>query len=338
MCTDKGMKKTRAAKLHGLLMKFDIVAIQETHLQFERTSRLTHKVKATHAAWHAPAIDAATGGVSLFVRHHLLGADAVTSCEILAEGRVMRWSSCCAGATLVIWNVHNYGLSHARASWLADSLGTGADRSLESLGRHLTVALGDWNCLAPEDRRLDYAAPSHRVAHVGNRGSNEWTSTLGRMLDIDHGSPTHFSRAGGTASRIDRIHMAVPGWMPLCTHFIGSTLWDPLLWDQKGWSDHVPVSCIVRRPSHIAKELQAIPSFVSRSKEFGIVVKDLLASSRLDLLPPTSALLKLKVIMRDASIVAMQMLLNAELVGDLSLAAMMTTAARLVWFGDRKKL
>ncbi len=108
-------------------------------------------------------------------------------------------------------------------------------------GRHVTIAMGDWNFLPPSERRVDYVSPSSRPAPAEGLPRSVFADPLGRMVDIDHDMPTHFSRAGGAGCRIARIHVAVPGWIPLCKPLSGTAEGDRMYWDQKGWSDHVLV-------------------------------------------------------------------------------------------------
>ena len=173
----------------------------------------------------------------------LLRAAQNTIHDIVVPGRVHRIQLTRDNFCITLWNVHNYGLSAEVLKNILDQLTLDLEHSLADPLHRSTLIDGDFNFSPDEDKRYNYMDPAttgtpHRTATQFHK--TEWMKILGKFLEIQNPSPTHFTSASATASRIDRFFVSTPSWHLAHIDPSVTDTRNPRRMRREGLSDHAP--------------------------------------------------------------------------------------------------
>ena len=128
-------------------------------------------------------------------------------------GRVLRLALSAGDYKMIVWNIHNNGLSLVQVERLARRIKQDLKEHELHPNTVLVTILGDMNFLSDGDTRCKVVD----VTSTSNDGRREnwqykFKTLLKKTVEMLPSAPTHFHRASQFRARIDKIFLAVPSW------------------------------------------------------------------------------------------------------------------------------
>ena len=297
---------------------------------------LHHEARVFEIFLHA---DRSSGGVVTLVRRDVLGYFDFPQSQSLVGGRVLRVSLLKDGCEVVLYNVHNFGLTPAQLHDVSSSLAHDVDAALACPHECSLLVGGDFNFLPTGEVPLSLATPTTIAScpapaeaplapHQGLRAQLE------RLVEIQQSLPTHFCSANSSLSRLDRFYTSVPPWM-LTLLKARCSLGFCAKWShQAGLSDHALVQCTLSWVPQMAPELRPIQKFVFSLPSFELRHRQMCDAACLDDLSLLERWALHKDILREvARLVLAEHLVLAGHHG-FGGSLTYTSIARAVWFSD----
>ena len=141
------------------------------------------------------------------------------------------------------------------------------------------LVAGDFNFSLDDDKRYSYHNPNNTTnSHSTNNPFHKtiWMRILSKFLEIYNPSPTHYTAASATASRIDRIFLSTPSWHLSHVDPSATVTRNPRIMWREGLSDHAPVRLSLAPRSAIPKDEQPIQHHVLEHPFFAKALDDTL--------------------------------------------------------------
>ena len=269
----------------GLVKKFDVVTILETHGTMAEMQRWSGDFAASHRAFCSPGATSRQGGMLMLVsKSWQQDNDAEVRYEAVIAGRVgCLYLLPAAGPRCYIMGVHNFELGEQLRVVLDKQLAlTRWIRELpEAPGLGLIV--GDFNFSAAGAPRWKFE-DGLLLSAIGQSASDrserqKWRDLLQRTLDVTKHEATFTSvkrdslqaassSLSGVASVIDHVYVDVEPWQHEFTKMSTGPLFTPF--QMKKWycSDHAPVSVSVSdnfasKQKHRGKRISGWGGFTS---------------------------------------------------------------------------
>eukprot|EP00973_Karenia_brevis_P080911 11224261-Karenia_brevis.AAC.1 len=101
-----------------------------------------------------------------------------------------------------------------------------------------------------------------------------WDAELAKLVELETQPYTHYCKAEGFESRIDRVWWSLPPWMTRLMSITRVNYQPAHSFHSKGLSDHAPNGFILAPSSPLPLHNQPIPSFVSRHPIYKSMLAD----------------------------------------------------------------
>ena len=145
--------------------------LQETHGDdIEIRDLLFHELKAFRV-FVSRHPDRSTGGVVTLVRNEFARNFDNHQCTTMVQGRALKVTMSCRSGTVILYNIHNYNISRADSSLLADCMITDSEMSVADPLGHSVLVGGDFNFLPLDELPFSVARPTLHHSS-GHRTSN----------------------------------------------------------------------------------------------------------------------------------------------------------------------
>ena len=180
---------------------------------------------------------------------------------------------------------------------------------------------------------MKIATPELAVSNaVASRAAaRKWQSALGRLVEVQQSSPTHYCVGSHSMLRLGRVYVSVPPYMLTLMSAKCYVTCCPRWSHDKRLSDHAPVACALSPRSKVSPDSQPIPAYVFKLPGFASTHDALVEAACLDSLPTTARRMMHKTIIRESARIARGELLAIS--GDQGQArgATLSSIARAVW-------
>ena len=246
----------------------DILCLQEVRPDGASAPRLLLKLFPGKIAYISEHPESSTGGVVTMVSTKLAAKCVITK-SIQVPGRVLRLAIAAGEYKLIVWNIHNFGISLVQFERMARRIKMDMKEHDLNPNKVLVTILGDMNFLSDGDTRCKAVD----IATASNDGRREnwqfkYKALLRKTVEMLPSSPTHFHAASHSLARIDKIFLAVPSWALPSLETACSVKGDPLALQRCGISDHAPVSLRLGMRKQRPLEAQPISKHVLKSAAF----------------------------------------------------------------------
>eukprot|EP00959_Pyramimonas_sp_CCMP1952_P218465 4569174-Pyramimonas_sp.AAC.2 len=120
-------------------------------------------------------------------------------------------------AMLVVYNVHNFGLTAQQVSSISSRISAEAEQAALQPHKMTLIAMGDLN--------YTEAAPMHLHVPEIDKGliipprhrgrADLWAAAMSEMTELDPEAPTHDIHDDQRLSQLDKVMISTPGWLLL---------------------------------------------------------------------------------------------------------------------------
>jgi len=213
-CRDGKRRRRKLDHLGRICERADIVLLQETHGDTYITDLLCNLL-AKRFWIKGDFLDRSAAGVITAVSKAFCPTENAFQINMFAPGRVMRSSFCHQMRQLIVWNVHNYGLSEQQLLRISDQLIDDYNSCAAAPTDKITFVLGDFNYERRSSKRLNYATPSNseKGSHSLRPGQRTFEAALKPYVELCQDFPTHFNARGKHGTNIDRGFCSSPSWL-----------------------------------------------------------------------------------------------------------------------------
>ena len=268
IAVDALKRDARRAFLTQVLLSPCVCFLQEVHGELTAFEAHLPEIGRNYRIFASPGPNFATGGVATLVHKSLIAPGVACVDEVLAEGRVLAVTLSLADQAVRFVNVHNFDLQQHQLDALGVFLSAADPRPLNAV----TFLAGDFNFRADGDPVISVASGAP-VADSFNSSPPppRWQRLLLGFTELADAEVTHFCRAQGTTSKIDRIFTSLPRSMLLLHVADAKVIDDPVRLSQAFLSDHAPVAAFLApsRP-RLGRELPIPPHIFQDSRFAGI--------------------------------------------------------------------
>ncbi|CAK0868530.1 unnamed protein product, partial [Prorocentrum cordatum] len=157
----------------------------------------------------------------------------------LIPGRVLMVTLRAARACVYLFNVHNHELGTTAITRVRDAIRTALAEARAEPQRVLVILNGDFNI--SEESAMSLLAPvaaSRRGGRRHHAAAPAWRPIFDDMLEIQGSEPTHYERAAGKASIIDRVFLSLQGWQVRQMNLTSATMGSAAALSDAKISDH----------------------------------------------------------------------------------------------------
>jgi len=258
-------------KVCSLAYGHDVLFLQETHGETGDLEQLRRELPGyTIVGSFGP--NAATAGVITVIRPSLRDRFAEVNFKVLLPGRATVTTLSADDAELVLCNVHVP--PDGSRGQINELFRTMAEHTCLQ-ARRLSVAAGDWNCVADEADRTTIAE-ADRDRFSRDARFSDFCQALPHLTEVFQGDATRCGTKKGRPdrfSRLDRFYVGLYAPDLIDARPVARTI--GLAGDPRLGSDHVPIAMMLARPlCRPAGPRRLLPALV-RSKDFQDAVRDM---------------------------------------------------------------
>ena len=284
----------------SLLASANVCCLQGIHGGTASLELLLPHLSPSFVLHVSPGSEAAAGVLTLF-RRSAFDPLASFSFEEIVPGRVLLSTIRVGPASTHFLDVHNFALSAADLAKMQRVIRPLLREARRHPSHCVLVAAGDWNFLADDEAPIDLKTGLPTFSSQPRRGQLAIAPLLAEMIELTDLSLTHFNKALGHCSRIDRVFITLPRWQIIQLHCIAGATSDPIALEGKCLSDHSPVraSISLRRPS--PAPLRPIAPYIFRDRRFKPMLDHYLMHLDLPSLTPPAQYRVLSVALRAAA-------------------------------------
>ena len=271
LCSDLGQYKEKMLYFRSLLIKLDVLCLQETHDDGNEVQFVDHLHLIGREFYvRRSFIDAATGGLAIFLKKTFCDLFSSIRQTDIIPGRIFAVELTKDGRTSIIVNIHIHCNPICQP---------GKIRMLrklkEYIGRHMECFIyivGDFNFVGDAWDRIDLQTglDCGKSCPV----NQFWDDNFAFFTELYQPDFTRFpsnehGRVVGTASRLDRIFFKVPLEAYALLEILVATVgFKP----KHGISDHLPVCAQVSMKGKNKGNFN-IPQFIFKNEDYNIILE-----------------------------------------------------------------
>ncbi|CAK0873260.1 unnamed protein product, partial [Prorocentrum cordatum] len=230
LCNNFMQRRRKLQCMSEALRSTSLLALQEVHGSHHE---LQHAVHLAHieASIFSSIPERGAGGVAIIapgLPQSIADDESRFTHTELVPGRAQRLliktmseSEAAQGALpnmVVIYNVHNFRLTAQEVDKVAGSIRAEVITASQQPERIAILVMGDFNFM--DEAPLEMKAPLVNKSLPRLRRHNPehqlaWESVLTNMTELDPEIPTHYTEQSQQCTRIDKIYISTPPWMPL---------------------------------------------------------------------------------------------------------------------------
>ena len=295
-----------------------VTSFQEMHGDEHEMQSCLLAFQCSHHLVLNPHAQRGTGGTAVLISFSLVPQDAAMDIvnDVIVPGRIQRTviSRRDGTSTLVVFNIHNYGLSNREIERARDIINSDRAKSIRSPREFFVFVNGDFNFMAEGELPVNRAAETLAAVAGGQQRYSSldpapWNPVLSRLLELASDLPTHYCAATSRVSRIDRFFCASPSWLAVNMCFKIHTVLDPADAVFRGLSDHAPVVCSIGSKTLRSSANKPIPRHVFATPAFSKQHRALVSAADLPSLPADHRLELHAALLKEASSLAEEELL-----------------------------
>ena len=318
--------------LDKLLKSSTITFVQESHGSRAEIERLLYHYRKSFYIFHACGPDRGTGGTITFVDKSFFGN---VSSTVIVEGRASRTVVDRDGSKVILYNIHNFGLTGELLDLVFDSINQDRQLAKDDPSKYTVVIGGDFNNFVPGEAQQYLNFPTKEETTSRDNGrSRLWNEHLGHFTELHQRFPTHFAPGSLAMGRIDRLYTSVPPWM-LTNTSSSCAIVDCSKWlFEQGISDHSPVRVSLTSSAPMPKQNRPIPKYVFEHSSFTEIHDQLAEAAKLDERHVVDRWQLHKIIIKEAARIVRNSVLQSEPDSVMAKSQTFATAARCVWQND----
>eukprot|EP00973_Karenia_brevis_P015232 2083071-Karenia_brevis.AAC.1 len=266
-------KRKKLPLLWKAVHRSRIGLIQESHGNDTAIRQFFAKVDSSHVVHWSSGETADKGGLITTIRKDMLDSDTLLQKDILAQGRIMRSVirySC--GKSLVIYNVHWYGITSSESSTFLRMLRADISLVKQDPQHHFVVVGGDFNQQRHDAARVAVKGDSFLKSFAQPAPDPNYDGALAQALsgltEIVQPHPTSYHPGTKSEATIDRWFVGAPAWMLRNMAMRSHVLSRPYDVFSRGISDHSIVHMCLHPVALKPKHMQKNPHWVAKSDVF----------------------------------------------------------------------
>ena len=195
--------------------------------------------------------------------------------HVFVPGRAQRLMLQLGSTKIKVHNVHNFALSRVEVLSVVRSLEEDYNRDLVNPDLEGTLALGDWNYLAPHNlpKNISTLWAQRSPDNINYSASHWrlWEEALSLFTELEQPLPSRFSVSTLEARRIDRIYISTSKSLLLKCEVSCQVLVSPETLYYRYISDHSPVFLVMQYRKQQAHKELPIPKAWCEHPEFARV-------------------------------------------------------------------
>ena len=279
---DERKRLLRRGFAQRMLDQNSVVGLQEVHGGESAISILFPELSRSTWVHSSAGPNQATGGVTTVLKRSAFASGATAKQRPLVPGRVLLSTVRAADVNVYFVNIHDHLLSASQRKHVIKVVGDLRCKAKADPCHHLLFIFGDVNALAEEESPIDIKTGFDKPVSAAERKGYELFQPLwSDLLELVCDAPTHFNKAAGHVSRIDRMWCSVPKWLFLQLSVEAHVVSDPITIFRRGLSDHAPLRVCFRKAPAAHTRGRAIAQHVIKDKRFAPLLKEYVATLNL---------------------------------------------------------
>lgn len=234
--------------------------------------------------------------------------------------------------TLLHLNLHNSCFGAAGTKKVCDWLRATGERVRGEPLRFVGITTGDWNFLDNDKTSTSLSSLTAVTLSPSATNSREISAALALFTEFSTSEDTHYIRAEGCTSCLDRTYVACPTYVLTNSRIFSQVLDDPTALSAVRISDHAATIIVASLKPPASKSAKPIPNSVCKRPKFIELHSHYIVAAELDELDPINGYhLHEQIISECAARARDYILEQKELTAQFSTMSL-ATAARLVLY------
>ena len=271
---DERKRLLRRGFAQRMLDQNSVVGFQEVHGGESAISILFPEHSRSTWVHSSAGPNQATGGVTTVLKRSAFASGATAKQRPLVPGRVLLSTVRAAEVNVYFVNIHDHLLSASQRRHVLKVVGDLRGKAVADPKHNLLFIFGDVNALSEEEAPIDIKTGHDKpVSAAERKGYALFKPLWQHMLELVCDAPTHYNKAAGHVSRIDRMWCSIPKWLFAQLAVEAHVVSDPITIFRRGLSDHAPLRVCLRKAPPPRTRGKAIAQHVIKDKRFAPLLK-----------------------------------------------------------------